>query len=614
MTKPPPLRLCDDCKELAPRSARTPTGGLCRRCYNIRRREPCSKCGKVQAPAARDQEGNPLCTHCSRPKRACAECGRVDHAKAVTEAGPLCQRCYRPPRRLCGVCGENATVAARTQDGIGNICKRCYRSPAVTCALCLQLEEPRTVVWPVGPVCGSCYRATLRNPGPCPLCRKTKALIGMDPQSQRVCGPCAASTIDYCCQTCGSADSQYFEQTCERCSVAVLVRDLLEQGSKPLPIQLAQLPDFLANRGEPASTLRWLQRTLPQRLIRELGARGNAPLEHRDIDRFPPGQARHFLRNILVAAEILPPRNEQLERLDTWLEEFLAGLPAAQAAVIAPYGRWRVLRTMRRRSNGQRVTAGSADGARGKVLAAAKLLAYAEQNGAAPSHVTQDLLDSWIGSSRSRAQRVAPFVTWLNFVSKGAGLVLGSTQSALPSEMNSEEEHFARVTQLIAETANDAKSLGIQVSGLLVLLYGARIERLHRLTSADVTISGAETFVRLAQEEVRLPEAIGLLVRRLVEQTRNIPRAKTHDGNSHYLIPSPRRGHEPIHPGVLSRWLTRKGIHARLSRNYAMLALAADLPAAVLSAQMGMTPKVATQWSRLAQRDTAAYLDARMHP
>ena len=44
---------------------------------------------------------------------------------------------------------------------------------------------------------------------------------------------------------------------------------------------------------------------------------------------------------------------------------------------------------------------------------------------------------------------------------------------------------------------------------------------------------------------------------------------------------------------------------------YAMLALASDLPAAIVAVQMGITPQTASRWSQFSQRDNSEFVAAR---
>jgi len=45
-----------------------------------------------------------------------------------------------------------------------------------------------------------------------------------------------------------------------------------------------------------------------------------------------------------------------------------------------------------------------------------------------------------------------------------------------------------------------------------------------------------------------------------------------------------------------------------------MLALASDLPAAVVATQTGLTPQTASRWAQFSQRDSIEYVIARTMP
>ncbi|MGW7086613.1 hypothetical protein ACWGH2_24380 [Streptomyces sp. NPDC054871] len=57
--------------------------------------------------------------------------------------------------------------------------------------------------------------------------------------------------------------------------------------------------------------------------------------------------------------------------------------------------------------------------------------------------------------------------------------------------------------------------------------------------------------------------------------------------------------------------LRRHGLPARTGRNTALLALAEDLPASVLSDTLGISITAALQWTRRAARDWNAYVATR---
>ena len=68
---------------------------------------------------------------------------------------------------------------------------------------------------------------------------------------------------------------------------------------------------------------------------------------------------------------------------------------------------------------------------------------------------------------------------------------------------------------------------------------------------------------------------------------------------------------QPIDNHSLTNRLNRHGISARPARNGALMALAADLPAAIIADLLGMHINTAIRWLRFAGRDWADYLAAR---
>jgi len=549
-----------------------------------------------------------LCGHCARPKRSCAVCGRVDHVTAIVDGDDLCQRCYPAPVRTCGRCGRERRVATRHQSGVADLCHSCYRTTIAECALCQQRRPVHTMTWPIGPVCRVCYRRELRHPADCGSCAQRRTLIGRNDQGERVCGPCAGSTRDYICATCGAAGEQHFENTCVRCSVFRASSELLAAATGAIPGHLTGLPNALVHRGRVDSTMRWLLKPTPRALLQAIGAQES--ITHASVDACPPGQARHHLRALLVDAGVLPPRDEQTERLETWVDEYLTQLPPHHAAVITPYAQWKVLRTVRRRARHRRTTIGVADSARERIRAAARLLHHREQNGDGRAQLTQEALDRWTAGNAARSGDIAPFISWLSSTGQYPGLRVERGKTAKPSEISEEDEHHALIRKFIAGTDHTV-NLATRVAALLVLVYGARTDRIHRLTTADTTATGSRTYLALSTEPIEVPNPIAQLLAQLVTDAEQDPRALRRDGEGIYLFPSPRRHHEPIHPTTLGRWLARAGVSPRIARNYAMLALTSDLPAAVVASQVGITPQAASRWAQFSQRDNSAYVAAR---
>lgn len=600
----PPKHPCSDCGRIAARATRTREGGgLCRRCYNIRRREACAGCGKQKAPSTRTPSGEPLCVHCSRPKRRCAGCGRTDHIKATTEAGELCQRCYTAPQRRCGQCGTTAAIAIRARAGTVDLCHRCVSTPEKECGICAQ-SRPVHTNWPLGPVCQQCYRAAVNQPKRCTQCSADRALIGKSSAGQPICGPCAGSKVGYLCTVCGQAGPHHFAKTCHRCSIIRLTRDLLTGPHGSVPVGLEQLPDYLAERGQPKSTLRWLTKPTTSALLVSL-VLTDEPLSHGALDQCPPSWGRHHLRELLIDAQLLPSRDEPIERLGTWITDTASALPAHQSALIGPYGHWAILRRARRRSRRRRFTHGAADNARNHIRTAITLLEHLDANEWTIDDLTQSMLDAWTGGQRQRTNNIAGFISWLTQRGLAHDLSITRYTYPPPSQTGDELDHHRAIAALLS--GNTPADLPTRVAGLLVLLYGTRLSELQNLTTSSLTRRKTRRYITLARHPVELPDHLADLIDTLAETVAANPNAYTRDGRGHYLLPS-SRAHHPLHPTTLSRKLTAAGIPSRVSRNHALLALSSDLPAAVLATQLGLSTTTTANWAKLAQRDYTAYL------
>lgn len=603
----PPMHTCVRCGRLAERAARTADGGICRRCYrnDPARIEQCSTCGRLKVPSARTGDGKALCGNCARPKHVCSGCGRLGHAKSMASGGPLCQRCYKAPQRACGKCGHVRPVAVRAQEGVADLCHRCADTPKDQCGICARTLPVHTR-WPLGAVCVPCYKRSIQQPARCSSCGAVKVLIGTT-AGKLACGPCVGSSTDYVCVTCGHAGPQHYKGSCLSCSIRRLTRELLTSENGAVADGLDQLPDTLARRGRPNSTMRWLMKPRTQTALRTL-ASTTGPITHATVDTCAPGHARHYLRAFLVETQTLPRRDEPIDRLETWLEEFTSELPARHAALIEPYARWGILRVARRRAARRGFTVAAADAGRERIRSALRLIEYVESTGRQTKDLTQVVLDDWTAGNRDRTRRIAGFVAWLNKRGIVDNVTISPIRHLRPNELSCEVDHVRRITDLLNE--HSRLDLPTRVAGLLLLLYGVRIVQLQTLTTADVFITADRTSIALAQHPIDLPEPVAKLVEQLAQKAAEDARAQTLDPNAHFLFPGARR-HEPIHSTTLGRKLAKAGIPTRLSRNYAMVALTSDLPAAVVATQLGLDPSTTNLWAKFGQRDGSEYLLAR---
>jgi hypothetical protein len=326
-------------------------------------------------------------------------------------------------------------------------------------------------------------------------------------------------------------------------------------------------------------------------------------LTHALLDEHPQTSALHHVRDMLVQAGVLPPRDEYLERIEPWLGEVLAGRPAQHAALVRPYVTWHVLRRARRRSRGAS-TMSAAGWARGRILAALAFLAWLDERGTTLGAATQADVDDWLHGATRYRYLLRDFLAWAS-ARRLAGNV---TVPALPpSELNGLISEDSRWELLGRCLRDPGIPLDVRTAGALLLLYGQFVSRLTRLTAADVEQHGPDTCLRLDTVPVLLPPRLAALVRAQLDA------APAHPGKpDHRPLFSGRSPARPVAPQTLTRRLRQHGIEPRQARNAALAGWASDLPPAVLASLLGVHIQTAVNWASHTRRDWTTYLAERI--
>ena len=149
----------------------------------------------------------------------------------------------------------------------------------------------------------------------------------------------------------------------------------------------------------------------------------------------------------------------------------------------------------------------------------------------------------------------------------------------------------------------------MRTAGALILLYGITISRLSRLTTDDITITGDGVSLSLGRHQLRLAEPAATLLHAQLDTVTTVTRDAI---AAKWLFPGRQPGR---HVAALYHKLARHGLpHAAHGRAAALINLAADLPAPVLSDLLGISTDTAENWAKHASSDWAAYLAARTPP
>ena len=140
--------------------------------------------------------------------------------------------------------------------------------------------------------------------------------------------------------------------------------------------------------------------------------------------------------------------------------------------------------------------------------------------------------------------------------------------------------------------------------------FGMLVSRITQLTKDDVIEDSQATWLAIDGHRLMLPARLAHLVRQLRNQDEPRWTLGRLGGSVPWLFP----GQSPARPAVdilFGVRLHQYGINAHAGRNAARLALAAELPAAVLADLTGISVSTAERWSQWAKRDWAAYVGQR---
>ncbi|MEU5852211.1 hypothetical protein [Saccharopolyspora shandongensis] len=164
------------------------------------------------------------------------------------------------------------------------------------------------------------------------------------------------------------------------------------------------------------------------------------------------------------------------------------------------------------------------------------------------------------------------------------------------------DERWALLRRLLHDDQLDPV---IRFSGLLVLLFAQPASRIVRLTTDQIITTKDKTQILIGRKPLDLPPPLDDLAQQLVERRRGHA-LLGHTDDHQWLISGGAPG-QALTEGALLLRLRPLGILTRPARNTAMMDLAGQLPAAVLSQLLGLSDPTAAEWVQEAGAYRAAY-------
>jgi len=394
-------------------------------------------------------------------------------------------------------------------------------------------------------------------------------------------------------------DQLYERGLCPRCVLSDRATDLLKGDDGTVPAALALIHAAIVGSPSAVHALGWLLRGTSAALLANLVNAGTPPTQEM-LDALPPTRSTAYLRQLLVASGALPEHQDRIGELERWVGAAVSATEREpDRRLLRAYARWALLARIRRRARGGDISAGAANAARQRFLAAQRFLVWLERAGTAAGECGQAEIDSWLsGGPRSRFE-IREFVVW----AVGAGAM--SDVEAPPKTWREgtgidEDERWAIVRRLLHDDSIDIVD---RVAGLFVLLFAQQLTTLSRLTVDDVVVEDDQVSVRFGPDPAELPDPLGALVLRLRSERggRSVGSPSTN-----WLFRGQRPG-QPMSASWLGQRLSRVGLRVGAGRRAALMQLAAELHATVLADKLGIAPRTAVHWVKAAGGDWAGY-------
>lgn len=626
-----PARSCGHCGRTRKLTERL--GGLicCRRCYRAGNLRPCDGCGKTASIELRRADGSRLCQACTNLLNeswaVCVSCGNRRLIASRTAEGPMCSGCRTAPGLdVCTACdAERDCRFPGTQKAI---CLPCYAAARIdACSRCGQERECRFA----GTERAICEPCALRRE-PCSGCSRVMIAIRHTSDGAPLCWACAPAIIESCtgcgrqarvsartesgplcqrcarksplmfrdCFRCGTHGRLHKRRWCDRCYADDKIRDLLPAeliAGNPALMQLRER--CLA--ADARRTLHAFRRNTTIAKLRE-ALRSSEPLSHDLLDGLGTLEETGPVRSLLVGHGLLPPRDDRLVRFERWCADAAAAITdPGHRRTFDRFVRWRPLRELR--DQDRPVTTGQSNGRREQLRQVSELLEWLTARSESLADLDQARLDLWLMQGTPIRRRVVAFLRWAshNRLCPRLRVPPGSTSKRTPVGV-SVDERWELLRNLLREDTVDPRT---RLAGVLVLLFGIRVMKLHTLRVTDIVDQDGHVTIRLGPDPLELPDEIGQLAI-AARDRRHAPRLLSDDGDDEWLFPGQHHG-APLSRDALTDRLNTIGVRVRAARTGALVSLVQELPAPVIARLTGMHVASATGWADAVSASHARY-------
>jgi hypothetical protein len=410
------------------------------------------------------------------------------------------------------------------------------------------------------------------------------------------------------CAGCGVEDKLYQRGFCPRCSLRRRADALLAGPDGIVPAPLSTVRNAIVAAASGRGALNWLRKGAGAPVLAAI-ARGDLELSHLALDGWPARRPADYVRALLVAHDVLPGRDEALARLERDTASLLASVSDPDDRLtLTTYATWRVLRRARWNAGRRPAPRTVTRTARLRLRSAAALLQWLRDRSIPLPGLSQPDLDNWLltGPPALR-EAAADFLGWAAARRLTPRLTLSRRQSQA-GPATGEDTRWALARRLLHEPGIAPID---RIAGCFLLLYGQQLSRIAGMTRTQVRDHQTGLTVRFGRSDVGVPEPLAGFVRdQLAAPRRHHSLGAPPD--TRWLFPGHLPG-RPISAARLGERLGKLGIDGQAGRRAALLQLAAEVPAAVLSDLLGITAGTAADWAHAAGGDWTRYAAALVH-
>lgn len=483
-----------------------------------------------------------------------------------------------------------ADLYKRSADA-GLECARCRRPLRIPNRKQAPSPDPRGRVlvairkWPEGWICSGCYAKACETYGACQRCGVDRLLPGIGPAGQLWCTDCAGGLGDFTCTRCRREGWNHYKGVCGRCVLGDRLTHALDDGTGHVRPELVAFLDRMVSMSRPRVGLLWLSKPHVPPILHAL-ARGQVPLTHEGLSTLSPLKSVVHVRDLLMAANVLPPVDRHLLLFEDWLTGWLAQITDPEhRKVLHQYATWQVLRRLRATAADGPIGHYRAQNARRGLRVAAGFLEHLTSIDTTLVGCRQGDLDRWFAHATSGDRRdLRSFLRWAIRTRRMPRLTLPPTLEHTPKPISLQQ----RIELLRRIHTGVDMDLTERVIALLILLYAQPLSRITRLRIDDITHDkDGRMLIRLGDTPAPVPAPFDALIGAYLAARPNLTTAT--NPNSEWLFPGRRAG-QPLHPTSVRLRLKTLGIPNLPGRSRALREMLLQAPPSVVAGMLGYSP------------------------